>query len=81
MEIKLMSYRLHRFLLFLYQITFGERKANPLSDYRKPFVCTCPTGNMDSINLSTKPVAKTVEDIGFSDLCEKSLLKHDESPS
>ncbi|CAB4292137.1 unnamed protein product [Prunus armeniaca] len=49
------------------------RKANPLSDYRKPFVCTCPTGNMDSISLSSKPIAKTVEDIGFSDLCEKSL--------
>ncbi|KAI5347811.1 hypothetical protein L3X38_000698 [Prunus dulcis] len=49
------------------------RKANPHSDYSKPFVCTCPTGNMDSISLSTKPVPKTVEDIGFSDRCEKSL--------
>nr|XP_008391011.2 uncharacterized protein LOC103453242 [Malus domestica]XP_028947697.1 uncharacterized protein LOC103453242 [Malus domestica] len=49
------------------------RKANPLSDYRKPFVCTCPTGNKGFISLSSKPVLKNVEDIVFSDLCEKSL--------
>ncbi|RXH70633.1 hypothetical protein DVH24_013379 [Malus domestica] len=50
-----------------------SRKANPLSDYKKPFVCTCPTGNKGFISLPTKPVVRNVENIVFSDVSEKSL--------
>ncbi|XP_052190200.1 uncharacterized protein LOC127799939 [Diospyros lotus] len=46
------------------------RKAVSGSNYRKPFVCTCPTGNSDSIRKSSKD---TGEDIAFPNLCEKSL--------
>nr|AMM42875.1 LRR-RLK [Vernicia fordii] len=49
------------------------RKAVSGSNYRKPFVCTCSTGNDDSISTSTKHILGTAEDIVFSDLCEKSL--------
>lgn len=49
------------------------RKAVSGSNYQKPFVCTCSTGNSDSISVQTKPIAETVEDIVFSDICEKSL--------
>ncbi|GAV57544.1 Pkinase domain-containing protein/LRR_4 domain-containing protein/LRR_7 domain-containing protein/EDR1 domain-containing protein [Cephalotus follicularis] len=47
------------------------RRAVSGSNYGKPFVCTCSTGNSD--NTSTKQFLDTVEDIVFSDLCEKSL--------
>jgi hypothetical protein len=49
------------------------RKAVSGSNYRKPFVCTCPTGNNESISLAGKQALETVEDIIFSDLCERSL--------
>ncbi|POO02074.1 Serine/threonine protein kinase [Trema orientale] len=49
------------------------RKAVSGSNYRKPFVCTCSTGNSKTVNTPTKPTAESVEDIGFSDICEKSL--------
>ncbi|XAR57290.1 hypothetical protein NMG60_11025370 [Bertholletia excelsa] len=49
------------------------RKAVSGSNYRKPFVCTCPTGNSDVIRKSTKQNSDNVEDIFFLDLCEKSL--------
>ncbi|XP_059626617.1 uncharacterized protein LOC132269448 [Cornus florida] len=49
------------------------RKAVSGSNYRKPFVCTCPTGNSNSIQKSSKQSSNTAEDILFLDLCEKSL--------
>ncbi|KAK2980657.1 hypothetical protein RJ640_011465 [Escallonia rubra] len=49
------------------------RKAVSGSNYRKPFVCTCATGNSDSMRKSTKQNFDTVEDVVFLDLCEKSL--------
>ncbi|KAL2463761.1 Leucine-rich repeat protein kinase family protein [Forsythia ovata] len=48
------------------------RKAVSGSNYRKPFVCTCPTGTGDNI-ISPKQGVDNVEDIVFLDLCEKSL--------
>lgn len=42
-------------------------------NYRKPFVCTCPTGNSESVSTSSKQILDTAEDIVFTDLCEKSL--------
>ncbi|CAI9771304.1 unnamed protein product [Fraxinus pennsylvanica] len=49
------------------------RKAVSGSNYKKPFVCTCPTGTRDDINIDTKQSVDNVEDIVFLDLCEKSL--------
>lgn len=49
------------------------RKAVSGSNYQNPFVCTCSTGNSDCISMLTKPIAETVEDIVFSDICEKAL--------
>lgn len=49
------------------------RKAVSGSNYQKPFVCTCSTGNRESIGTTNKAVVDTVEDIIFSDLCEKSI--------
>ncbi|XP_015888142.1 uncharacterized protein LOC107423136 [Ziziphus jujuba] len=49
------------------------RKSVSGSNYQKPFVCTCSTGNSDSISTLTKPTVESVEDIVFSDLCEKSI--------
>lgn len=49
------------------------RKAVSGSNYRKPFVCTCPTGSIDSIRKPSKQSPDSVEDIVFHDLCEKSL--------
>ncbi|KAL5785640.1 hypothetical protein ACOSQ2_008032 [Xanthoceras sorbifolium] len=43
------------------------------SNYRKPFVCTCSTGNSESISTSSKQILDTAEDIVVTDLCEKSL--------
>ncbi|KAF8369496.1 hypothetical protein HHK36_032490 [Tetracentron sinense] len=49
------------------------RKAVSGSNYRKPFVCTCPTGNNDDNKTATKQIVDTLEDLVFIDLCEKSL--------
>lgn len=49
------------------------RKIVSGSNYRKPFVCTCSTGNNDNISTPTKQILNTVEDIIFTDICEKSL--------
>lgn len=49
------------------------RKAVSGSNYRKPFVCTCPTGSIDSSTKPSKQSSDSVEDIVFLDLCEKSL--------
>ena len=49
------------------------RKAVSGSNYEKPFVCTCSTGNRDDIKTQTEPTPESVEDIVFSDVCEKSL--------
>lgn len=44
------------------------------SNYQKPFICTCPTGNGDSINNSSpEQSSRAVEDIVIRDLCERSL--------
>ncbi|KAG2260374.1 hypothetical protein Bca4012_008513 [Brassica carinata] len=39
------------------------------TNYQKPFVCTCVTGNQDKQASATT----TVQDVNFSDVCEKSL--------
>ncbi|KAE8718367.1 protein argonaute 10-like isoform X1 [Hibiscus syriacus] len=49
-----------------------NRKAVSGSNYKKPFICTCSTGNSDSSSASSKTL-DTVEDIVFSELCERSL--------
>lgn len=43
------------------------------SNYRKPFVCTCPTGTSDTIRNSAVQSSGAVEDIVIRDLCERSL--------
>ncbi|OMO54688.1 hypothetical protein CCACVL1_27662 [Corchorus capsularis] len=48
------------------------RKAVSGSNYKKPFICTCSTGNGDNASAANKTL-DTVEDIVFSDLCERSL--------
>ncbi|XWS13726.1 hypothetical protein CRYUN_Cryun36dG0062600 [Craigia yunnanensis] len=48
------------------------RKAVSGSNYNKPFICTCSTGNGDSASASNKTL-DTAEDIVFSELCERSL--------
>ena len=48
------------------------RKAVSGCNYKKPFICTCSTGNGDSASASNKTL-DTVEDIVFSELCERSL--------
>lgn len=51
----------------------GMRKAVSGSNYQKPFVCTCSTGNDDCIDTHGKKNLHDNEDIVFTDLCEKSL--------
>lgn len=43
------------------------------SNYSKPFVCTCPTGNDDTTSMVTKESPSILEDILFLNLCEKAL--------
>lgn len=50
-----------------------RRRASGGSISRKPFVCTCSTRNCESISLNPKQSLETVEDIAFSDICEKSI--------
>lgn len=49
------------------------RKAVSGSNYRKPFVCTCSTGNSKCVTTPTKPTVESVKDIAFSDICDSSL--------
>ncbi|RVW55859.1 hypothetical protein CK203_075721 [Vitis vinifera] len=49
------------------------RKSVSGSNYQKPFVCSCSTGNRNNISTSNKQNLDTVEDIVVADLCEKSL--------
>ncbi|XP_057957170.1 uncharacterized protein LOC131150463 [Malania oleifera] len=49
------------------------RKAVSGSNYQKPFVCTCPTGNSKKNRSSTRLNMDTAEDIVLRDLCESSL--------
>ncbi|XP_065863227.1 uncharacterized protein [Euphorbia lathyris] len=49
------------------------RKAVSGSNYDKPFVCTCSTGNDESLNASEKQVSGITEHNILFDLCEKSL--------
>lgn len=48
------------------------RKAVSGSNYKKPFICTCSTGNNDNASAINKTL-DTTEDIVFSELCERSL--------
>ncbi|XP_050372064.1 uncharacterized protein LOC126789986 [Argentina anserina] len=50
-----------------------RRRAGGGSISRKPFVCTCSVRNSESVSLNPKQSLETVEDIAFSDICEKSL--------
>lgn len=43
------------------------------SNYSKPFVCTCPTGNDDTTSMVTKESPSILEDVLFLNLCEKTL--------
>lgn len=49
------------------------RKNASGSNYRQPFVCTCSTGQSDSINPSSRQALDSGENIVFTDLCEKDL--------
>uniref|UniRef100_A0A1J3JM25 Serine/threonine-protein kinase PAK 6 n=1 Tax=Noccaea caerulescens TaxID=107243 RepID=A0A1J3JM25_NOCCA len=49
------------------------RKAVSGTNYQKPFICTCLTGNQDDLAALNKQVSTTAEDVVFSDVCEKSL--------
>ncbi|KAI3443259.1 Protein kinase domain-containing protein [Psidium guajava] len=48
------------------------RKAASGSNYEKPFVCTCLTGNRDYVDSSVDQMLNN-QDIILSDLCERSL--------
>ncbi|VFQ86365.1 unnamed protein product [Cuscuta campestris] len=49
------------------------RKEVSGSNCRKPFVCTCSTGNADGLNKVTEQSLSNVQDTCLSDLCERSL--------
>lgn len=49
------------------------RKSVSGSNYNKPFVCTCPTGNNNHIMKSAKHSINSSEDAVLLGLCEKSL--------
>ncbi|XP_010556881.1 PREDICTED: uncharacterized protein LOC104826066 isoform X2 [Tarenaya hassleriana] len=49
------------------------RKAMSGTNYQKPFICTCSTGNIDELAALKKQVLKTSEDINLTDICEKAL--------
>ncbi|KAF6161821.1 hypothetical protein GIB67_008582 [Kingdonia uniflora] len=48
------------------------RKSVAGSNYSKPFVCSCPTGNDDNRTFCN-PILSSAENFNFLDLCEKSL--------
>ncbi|KAK6929904.1 Leucine-rich repeat [Dillenia turbinata] len=48
------------------------RKSVSGSNYCKPFVCTCPTGNSNKIKASSSQKSGS-EDVALMNLCEKSL--------
>lgn len=43
------------------------------SNYHKPFVCTCATGNSENRMVASKKNLDTVEDVVLRDNCENSL--------
>ncbi|CAN1310346.1 Mitogen-activated protein kinase kinase kinase YODA [Linum perenne] len=49
------------------------QKAASGSNYMKPFVCTCSTGNHDSISSSQTQISDIVGEINLTDMCERSL--------
>ncbi|CAH8390500.1 unnamed protein product [Eruca vesicaria subsp. sativa] len=49
------------------------RKAVSGSNYQKPFICTCLTGNQDDLAALNKQVSGTAQDVSLSDVCETSL--------
>ncbi|PIA31625.1 hypothetical protein AQUCO_04900137v1 [Aquilegia coerulea] len=53
-------------------LTVKMQKAWSGSNYQKPFVCTCQTGNGDS-GPSSEQILSTTENFNFLDLCEKSI--------
>ncbi|XP_051127836.1 uncharacterized protein LOC127249183 isoform X2 [Andrographis paniculata] len=54
-------------------IIWRTRKSVSGSNFNKPFVCTCATGNSSNTDNNNKGIADTSEDIVFWDICEKSL--------
>ncbi|KAK9070961.1 hypothetical protein SSX86_009529 [Deinandra increscens subsp. villosa] len=49
------------------------RKSASGSNYNKPFVCTCPTGNHNNVIKSAKQSINSAEDAVLLRLCEKSI--------
>ncbi|EOA39548.1 hypothetical protein CARUB_v10008166mg [Capsella rubella] len=49
------------------------RKAVSGTNYQKPFICTCLTGNQHELAALNKHVSTMAEDVILSDVCEKSL--------
>ncbi|KAJ4914841.1 Leucine-rich repeat protein kinase family protein [Raphanus sativus] len=49
------------------------RKAASGSNYQKPFICTCLTGNQDDLAALNKHVSGSAQDVSLSDVCETSL--------
>ncbi|XP_058105389.1 uncharacterized protein LOC131248899 [Magnolia sinica] len=49
------------------------RKAVAGSNYQKPFICTCSTGNSYNDKATSNQIDGPVESFSFIDLCEKSL--------
>ncbi|GJX57878.1 leucine-rich repeat protein kinase family protein [Tanacetum coccineum] len=49
------------------------RKSVSGSNYKKPFVCTCPTGNNKDIMKSATQSISSAEDTVLLNMCEKSL--------
>ncbi|KAL0724052.1 hypothetical protein Bca4012_038651 [Brassica carinata] len=49
------------------------RKAVSGSNYQKPFICTCLTGNQDDLAALNKKVSGSAQDVSLSDVCETSL--------
>ncbi|CAN8306299.1 unnamed protein product [Cochlearia groenlandica] len=43
------------------------------SNYQKPFICTCLTGNQEDLAALSNHVSMTAQDVILSEVCEKSL--------
>ncbi|MCL7044566.1 hypothetical protein MKW94_010538 [Papaver nudicaule] len=54
-------------------VTMTRRSASGVNFIQKPFVCTCPTGNSENAEASSKRSTRFAENFNFTDLCEKSL--------
>lgn len=54
-------------------IRMTRRSASGVNYNQKPFVCTCPTGNSENAETSSKQSTCAAETFNFTELCEKSL--------